>query len=213
MKQHTRFAHQLLTAKQHRFVLEYLRDYNGTQAAIRAGYAPKNARRAAQHVLAHTAVSRLLRRKAQVRLDKLELSSEQTIERYRRIAASSTSALYHPTEKRMRRLDELPMEIHTAIEAVKCAPDGTIISVKFWNKLEALKFLARTQELAGAQEPVMVGSAQSVTNVFLADCTTDELKVLERVLERHERLHGQKSEFLNQSLPEDAIDTTPVKVE
>jgi hypothetical protein len=132
--------------------------------------------------------------------------------RDRRIAASSASALYHPTEKRMRRLDELPMEIHTAIEAVKCAPDGTIITVKFWNKLEALKFLARTQELAGAQEPMAVGPVTNVTSVFLADCTTDELKVLERILERHERRHALTTEYLNNKpLPEDTIDSKPVR--
>ena len=32
-----------LTPKQKRFVAEYLKDFNGTQAAIRAGFSPKRA--------------------------------------------------------------------------------------------------------------------------------------------------------------------------
>ena len=40
-----------LTAKQARFVEEYLVDLNGTQAAIRAGYSPKTAAATASRLL------------------------------------------------------------------------------------------------------------------------------------------------------------------
>jgi hypothetical protein len=45
--------------------------------------------------------------------DRLELDANHTIERYRRIAASTVLSLWHPVEKRMRRIDELPMEVAT----------------------------------------------------------------------------------------------------
>jgi phage terminase small subunit len=40
-----------LTPKQRRFVEEYMKDFQPTQAAIRAGYAPKSARSQAYRLL------------------------------------------------------------------------------------------------------------------------------------------------------------------
>ena len=40
-----------LTAKQERFVVEYLVDHNATQAAIRAGYSPRTAKNTASDLL------------------------------------------------------------------------------------------------------------------------------------------------------------------
>ena len=52
-----------MTAKQERFVEEYLIDLNATQAAIRAGYSPKTANEQGARLLAkvsvQTAISRL----------------------------------------------------------------------------------------------------------------------------------------------------------
>ena len=50
-------AHTLMTAKQARFVDEYLVDANGTQAAIRAGYGAAGARVAAHRLLTNVAIS------------------------------------------------------------------------------------------------------------------------------------------------------------
>ena len=51
---------QTLTAKQQRFIDEYLVDYNGTQAAIRAGYAVSSAAQMASQNLAKPAVQAVL---------------------------------------------------------------------------------------------------------------------------------------------------------
>lgn len=45
-----------LTEKQRKFAKEYTVDYNGNQAAIRAGYSPKTARQAAADLLTKTNV-------------------------------------------------------------------------------------------------------------------------------------------------------------
>lgn len=50
-------ANTLLTAKQARFIDEYLVDANGTQAAIRAGYGAAGARVAAHRLLTNVAIS------------------------------------------------------------------------------------------------------------------------------------------------------------
>lgn len=45
-----------MTPRQQRFVEEYLKDLNGTQAAIRAGYSEKTANEQAARLLAHVSV-------------------------------------------------------------------------------------------------------------------------------------------------------------
>jgi phage terminase small subunit len=46
-----------LTPKQRAFVLEYIKDFNATQAAIRAGYSPKTARQIGQQNLTKLVIS------------------------------------------------------------------------------------------------------------------------------------------------------------
>ena len=51
-----------LTARQKRFIAEYRKDYNGAQAAIRAGYSPKNANDQAAQLLSIPQLKEVLRR-------------------------------------------------------------------------------------------------------------------------------------------------------
>ncbi len=68
-------AHTLMTAKQARFVDEYLVDANGTQAAIRAGYGAAGARVAAHRLLTNVAISRAI--EARRRVDAVRLSVDR----------------------------------------------------------------------------------------------------------------------------------------
>lgn len=64
-----------LTARQARFVDEYLLDANGTQAAIRAGYSTSGARVTAHRLLTHDAVSQAI--EARQRMDSARLRVER----------------------------------------------------------------------------------------------------------------------------------------
>ena len=68
-------AHTLMTAKQARFVDEYLVDANGTQAAIRAGYGAAGARVAAHRLLTNVAISSAI--EARQRVDATRLSVDR----------------------------------------------------------------------------------------------------------------------------------------
>lgn len=69
------FPSTVLTAKQARFIDEYLVDANGTQAAIRAGYGAAGARVAAYRLLTNVAVSSAI--EARQRADAIRLSMER----------------------------------------------------------------------------------------------------------------------------------------
>jgi hypothetical protein len=107
-------------------------------------------------------LSRLLQRRARVITDRLELQADQTveryrriaasstnvlanlsIERYRRIAASSTNVLVNPVTGLPRRLVELPMEVHSAIEAVAETASRNP-TFGFWMAIDPVLRLRRT---------------------------------------------------------------------
>lgn len=73
-----------LTAKQARFVAEYLKDQNATQAAIRAGYSKATANQQGSRLLANVGVAAALRakqtrvaRKAEITVESLAREFEQ----------------------------------------------------------------------------------------------------------------------------------------
>lgn len=69
------FPSTVLTAKQTRFIDEYLVDANGTQAAIRAGYGALGARVAAHRLLTNVAISSAI--EARQRVDAARLSLDR----------------------------------------------------------------------------------------------------------------------------------------
>ena len=70
-----------LTAKQARFVDEYLVDLNGTQAAIRAGYSPKTAHVIATENLRKPKIALRIAERQAERAEKTQLTTEWIVER------------------------------------------------------------------------------------------------------------------------------------
>jgi phage terminase small subunit len=81
-----------LNAKQTRFVAEYLKDQNATQAAIRAGYSPKTAKQIGSRLLTNVDVKAAFTAKQTKLLDKLELTAESLIRNVMDIRDKATTA-------------------------------------------------------------------------------------------------------------------------
>lgn len=71
-----------LTDKQKRFVEEYVIDSNGTQAAIRAGYAAEHAHTEASRLLRNVKVSAYLAEKRKEIADKLQIDAAWVLQRF-----------------------------------------------------------------------------------------------------------------------------------
>lgn len=65
-----------LTAKQQRFVEEYLIDLDATQAAIRAGYSPKTAGQQGYQLLQKTSIKKMLAKLSKQRSDETGITAE-----------------------------------------------------------------------------------------------------------------------------------------
>lgn len=78
-----------LTARQKRFVAEYLVDLNATQAAIRAGYSAKTAEQQASRLLRNVQVRAAVEQGQQKTAAKLEVTKERIVEELAKIGFSN----------------------------------------------------------------------------------------------------------------------------
>ena len=74
-----------LSAKQSRFVEEYLIDLNGTQAAIRAGYSPKTAEVTASRLLRNVKVQVAIADAFQARNERTQVTQDMVIQELARL--------------------------------------------------------------------------------------------------------------------------------
>lgn len=74
-----------LTAKQERFVAEYLKDLNATQAAIRAGYSEKTAYSAGQRLLKNVEVQVAIQEAQAERSKRTEITQDMVLRELARI--------------------------------------------------------------------------------------------------------------------------------
>ena len=68
-----------LTAKQELFCVEYLKDLNATQAAIRVGYSPKTAQEQASRLMDRPHVAERIQELMDKRAKKIEVSAEYVL--------------------------------------------------------------------------------------------------------------------------------------
>jgi phage terminase small subunit len=146
-----------LNAKQTAFVREYLIDSNGKQAAIRAGYAPKNAEVRASELLRKSKVKSLLAEKTEVLEEEAGMRAIDAMEEVRALATSNImdGMEYDPgtREFTFKSPDQIPKEFWKACSELTTyqLPEGggLAIKVKMHPKLQALKMEYDRHKLVG----------------------------------------------------------------
>ena len=78
-----------LTAKQQRFVSEYLIDLNATQAAIRAGYSAKTAEQIGYQLLQKTSVAAEIAKAQAKKAEKLDVTAERIVRELAKLGFSN----------------------------------------------------------------------------------------------------------------------------
>lgn len=84
----------VLTRKQEAFLAEYLKDHNGTQAAVRAGYSQGSARAIAGQLLAKPHIKAELARLESELLESVGVTAEQVLRQIQRIAFFDVATIY-----------------------------------------------------------------------------------------------------------------------
>ncbi len=109
-----------ITAKQERFVEEYLIDLNATQAAIRAGYSKKNADKIGSELLGKTRVAEYIAKRKADRVARTEITQDMVLKELAIIAFSKATDYASVIEK------DAMIEVNGATVPLKDADGNTI---------------------------------------------------------------------------------------
>ena len=91
-----------ITAKQARFCREYIKDNNGTQAAIRAGYSKNGARVRAARLLANSNIAARIQRHEDRATEKAIVDKAEVLKELKKIAFSDLAEYLEYTSHLMR---------------------------------------------------------------------------------------------------------------
>ena len=143
-----------LTPKQKRFCEEYIVDFNGKQAAIRAKYSKKTAEVQSSRLLSNAKVQEYISKLTQKQQQRTEITADRVIEEIAKVAFCNIKNLYNE-DGRLKEPQELEDHISATVSSFKNRreyqgkdEDGnagfaTIDEYKTYDKLKALELLGK----------------------------------------------------------------------
>jgi len=165
-----------LTDKQKRFCEEYVIDFNGLQAAIRAGYAKNSAAGQASELLTKPNISSYVKQLQSKLGEACSVSAQDIIEELKKIAFSDINNLLSAGNT-IKDITTLENRISAAVSSIKVTekPDGTQnVELKLHDKLSGIDKLARHIGLYEKDNKQLATEKRSAF-IKLADGTEIEL--------------------------------------
>ena len=153
-----------LTEKRKRFVIEYLKDFNAKQAAIRAGYSPKVATVEGSRLLRFANVRAAIDRKKTKITEAADVTVEKIVKEAALIAFSDLSQFLANAEQ-IKDPSEWPEEVRRGVQSfkvVKTAAGDVRTEIKTWDKTAMLEFLGKylgmLKDKGDAPQVVLIGA-------------------------------------------------------
>jgi phage terminase small subunit len=139
-------APQKLTPRRELFVLEYLKDFNGTQAAIRAGYSERTANEQAARLLAIASVKEAVEKGKAERQERVKVDTDRLELEAERLALSDVRGLIKGGC--FIKPEEIPDHLAPAISSIEMVTKQLghgevehVAKVRFWDKPSSIKLL------------------------------------------------------------------------
>ncbi|MCP4127329.1 MAG: terminase small subunit [Gammaproteobacteria bacterium] len=152
-----------MTHKQALFAKEYLKDLNGTQAAIRAGYSKKTARSQAQRLLTKVAVTNAIQAGCKKRLDKVEVDTDWVLQRLVEEAEADVADLYQeggglkpPHEWPMAWRKGLVAGVDVHFERGDDGEAGTTTKVRLSDRIKRIELIGKHVDVQAFQDKLAV---------------------------------------------------------
>lgn len=153
----------MLNVKQTKFVLEYLKDLNATQAAIRAGYSEKTAHSQGPRLLAHVGISKAIAERQGKAMAKLDVSVDRIILERARMAFFDPRKLFDDNGEPIH-VSKLDDDTAAAIAGLDVVTQGnadvgfaTVLKVKLADKNASLTALEKINGMySSGDEPAGV---------------------------------------------------------
>ena len=145
-----------LTAKQQRFVDEYLIDLNATQAAIRAGYSEKTAGSIGEENLKKPDIAAAVQKAMDARSQEVKIDANKVLSEIGKLAFADIRKIFDGSG-RLLPVHQLPDEIAASVSSIEVVtsrvPGGEpaevehTAKIKFWDKRGSLELLGRHLKL------------------------------------------------------------------
>ncbi len=163
-----------LTAKQQRFVEEYIVDLNATQAAIRAGYSEKGAAQQGERLLRNVEIASAVAEGQRQRSERTEVTAERVLQELGRIGFADLRTAF-AADGSLKPVEEWSDDLAAAVSAVEVItkPAGVddngralvqhVHKLKLWDKNSALEkigkhlamFVERHEHTGKGGEPLL----------------------------------------------------------
>lgn len=181
-----------LTHQQIVFCLEYLKDENGTRAAIEAGYAKKSAAAQASDLLSRPKIQAEIKRRSERVLQKIEVRVEDVVREYARIAFLDLKGAYDESGKLLHPKD-MTEDVRRAISSVDVLEEfegtgrereqiGFTKKLRTWDKIKALEALGRYTNMFTPENDPDRAKAATVNVTVNLDLLSHDEKVQYRDL-------------------------------
>lgn len=149
-----------LSPKRKAFIIEFLKDQNATQAAIRAGYSVKTAEKQAGRILADRAVQDAIRKHQDKALNNAEVSLEWWIRKVKQLADYDPRRYFDESGNLLpiAKLDDESASALAGIEVVELEKaQGLVKKIKFSDRRAALDLLGKYLGVYGANNKLEIG--------------------------------------------------------
>lgn len=184
-----------LSPKRWKFVQEYLKDLNATQAAIRAGYACKRADQQGYELLSNPEVKAVVDKEKDRIADELECTRGDIMMELQAIAFAKAKDFGYWTDEGdyvVYTTDDIPPQFHGAIKEIHQLKthdkDGNLIKqhvkLVLHPKMDALKTLANIKKIDNVAPPMVVDNRQ-VHVKQIVDQYSDALDGVAAALQQH----------------------------
>lgn len=149
-----------LTAKQQRFVIEYLVDLNATQAAIRAGYAAKGAKDQAYQLMQRPEIAAAIKEAMEARNQRTKVDADYVLNRLTEIDQMDL-AVIHDDDGKLLPIKQWPLIWRQMVKEV----DMKTGKVKFHDKLRALELIGKHVTVNAFRENVNHSGSINLTSM------------------------------------------------
>ncbi|WP_300494571.1 terminase small subunit [uncultured Methylophaga sp.] len=150
----------LLTPRQLAFIDEYLIDFNGAQAAIRAGYSHKTAGPQAARLLVNVNISRMIAERIEARNKRLQIDSEYVLKRLIEIDQMDLIDIFE-IDGHLKSIDKWPAiwrQMIQGLDVSEITSQGEVIGllkkVKWPDKLKNLELLGKHTNIGAWEKKV-----------------------------------------------------------
>lgn len=153
-----------LTAKQEKFCLEYIKDLNATQAAIRAGYSKKTARKIGQENLTKPDISAAIAKAKAERSERTQIDADWLLRRLAAEADADIADLYDENTGALKPVHMWPeiwrkglvagVEVDQQYEYIdgEKIPEGVVTKVRLSDRVKRLELIGKHVDVKAFEE-------------------------------------------------------------